>query len=185
MTHLRRLLPAILLIPTAGLFVACGGLPTDRGSVADGQKIAEVSAEYEAKLVAARRLFAEDEKLIADQKDAVAAQTSVYRREEAQRKLKELEDNLEEDRKAIDRLVQEQEEEVYRLQAEAERQREAARAAQVQETSRQEEAEQKPFTPQQQFQPNPNPTREKTVHVNGYYRKNGTYVHPYNRRPPK
>lgn len=28
------------------------------------------------------------------------------------------------------------------------------------------------------------PDDGKTVHVEGYYRKDGTYVHPYNRAPP-
>lgn len=27
--------------------------------------------------------------------------------------------------------------------------------------------------------------RSKTVHVHGYRKKNGTYVHSYSRRPPK
>lgn len=31
----------------------------------------------------------------------------------------------------------------------------------------------------------PRDTREKTVHVSGYYRKDGTYVRPHYRRPPR
>lgn len=31
----------------------------------------------------------------------------------------------------------------------------------------------------------PSPQREKTIRVKGYYRKDGTYVQPHNRRPPR
>jgi hypothetical protein len=70
----------------------------------------EVSAEYEPKIAAARLQVPEDEKLIAAQKDVVAAQTSQVRRAAEQQRLKELKDKLEDDRKAIDRLVREEQE---------------------------------------------------------------------------
>ena len=42
-----------------------------------------------------------------------------------------------------------------------------------------------PMVPAQTWSPPPPvPSREKTVHVDGYYKRDGTYVRPHNRRPP-
>jgi hypothetical protein len=91
----------------------------------------EASAKYEPMIAAAWLQIPQDEKLIADQKEVVVAQTSPVRRAAEQQKLKELEEKLEKDRKTIDRLVREEQEERDRRVAEAQRQREAARAVQA------------------------------------------------------
>jgi hypothetical protein len=95
---------------------------------ADNQNIAaKVAAEYEPKIAQARLRIPEDEKLIAAQKDVVVAQTAQIRRAAERKKLKELEDKLAEDRKAVERLEREQKEEVARRLAEFARQREKPR----------------------------------------------------------
>src|SRR5262249_1784981 len=91
----------------------------------------EASAKYEPMIAAAWLQIPQDEKLIAAQKEVIAAQTSQNGRAEEQRKLKELENKLENDRKTIDRLVREEQEERNRRWDEVQRQREAARAAQA------------------------------------------------------
>jgi colicin import membrane protein len=163
----RRLLLAILLVPTAALFLGCGrttypegrsltteptlgpgeaSVAPDDKKPADQETKDEVSAEYELeyelKIAAVRLRIPEDEKLIAAQMDVMAVQTSQIRREEEQRKLRELGEKLEEDLKAINRLTWEEQEERDRRRAEADRQREAARAAQAEaECQRNEQAE--------------------------------------------
>jgi hypothetical protein len=100
----------------------------------------EASAKYEPMIAAAWLQIPQDEKLIAAQKEVVAAQTSQARRAAEQQKLKELEDKLGDDRKAIDHLVREEQEERDRRSAEVARQKAAAQAAQA-EAERQRRAQ--------------------------------------------
>ena len=111
----------LLGLAVSGLFLCglvgslIGPLDHPGSGQADTRKIVEqVSAEYEPKIAQARLRIPEDEKLIAAQKDVVVAQTAQIRRAAEQQKLKELEDKLAEDQKAVERLVREQKQEVDR-----------------------------------------------------------------------